>query len=173
VKPPGQQLLALICGSFKDIQAGFVVRDLEESMRRYRDLLGIGPWSVYTYDRTMLTRSSYRGKAGAYSMRLALASLESGSLELIQHLEGESIYRDHVRVHGYGFHHFGITVPDAGAALAEAERAGLKIIQDGSGFGLEGDGYFAYLDSERLLGAILEIRVPPGKRREPERIFPS
>jgi methylmalonyl-CoA/ethylmalonyl-CoA epimerase len=164
--------LSFVKENLQNLQAAFVVRDLEESMLRYRRLLGIGPWSIYTYDRTILRRASYQGREADYSMRLALASFENGSIELIQHLAGDSIYADFIRTHGYGFHHFGLTVEDAAPVLAEAESAGLTVIQDGSGFGMEGDGYFAYLDSQELLGVVLEIRVPPRKRRPPDRMFP-
>lgn len=44
-------------------------------------------------------------------------------------------------------HHFGVLVEEMNDELAKASAAGLQMIQDGSGFGLDGDGHYAYLDT--------------------------
>jgi hypothetical protein len=77
-----------------------------------------------------------------------------------------------VREHGYGVHHFGILVEDMEAALAEAEAAGLAMLQDGAGFGREGDGHYAYLDTEDQIGVMLELIERPEGRMPPEKVYP-
>jgi hypothetical protein len=57
-------------------------------------------------------------------------------------------------------------------ALREAEAAGLVMLQDGAGFGRDGDGHYAYLDTERLLGVMLELIERPRDRSEPEDVYP-
>jgi methylmalonyl-CoA/ethylmalonyl-CoA epimerase len=46
------------------------------------------------------------------------------------------------------------------------------MIMDGSGFGLDGDGHYAYLDTEAELGVTLELIQRPKGRMPPEKIFP-
>jgi hypothetical protein len=46
------------------------------------------------------------------------------------------------------------------------------MIQDGSGFGLDGDGHFAYLETEDALGVTLELIQRPKARVQPEKIYP-
>jgi hypothetical protein len=58
------------------------------------------------------------------------------------------------------------------AALAEAEAAGLEMTQDGAGFGRDGDGHYAYLDTEAVIGVALELIERPKGRMPPEKIYP-
>jgi catechol 2,3-dioxygenase-like lactoylglutathione lyase family enzyme len=59
----------------------FVVKDLEESMRRFRALLGMEPWFLYHYEPPRLTDTTYCGKAAEYSMRIAITDVE-GPIDL-------------------------------------------------------------------------------------------
>ncbi len=69
-------------------------------------------------------------------------------------------------------HHFGILVDDMRDALTQIDSVGLNMIQDGSGFGLAGDGHYAYLDTEKSLGVTLELIQRPKARVQPEKIYP-
>jgi hypothetical protein len=42
----------------------------------------------------------------------------------------------------------------------------------GAGFGLDGDGAYAYLDTEDDLGTTFELVERPKRRVTPERIYP-
>ena len=153
-------------------QVALVVPDLEAAVEQYWRLFGIGPWHFYTYQRPLLRAMSYHGQPGEYSMRLALAYLGPLRIELIEPGEGDTVYADFVRQHGFGVHHFGVLVEDMRTALAQAEAAGLAMTQDGSGFGAEGDGHFAYLDTEPLIGVTLELIQRPKGRVPPEKVYP-
>jgi methylmalonyl-CoA/ethylmalonyl-CoA epimerase len=91
---------------------------------------------------------------------------------LIEPLEGDTVYADFVREHGYGVHHFGLLVEDMQSAIAQAEAAGLAMIQDGAGFGLDGDGHYAYLDTEDRIGVTLELIERPKGRVKPDKVYP-
>jgi hypothetical protein len=58
-------------------------------------------------------------------------------------------------------------------ALEEAKERGFRIIQEGAGFGPDGDGHYAYLDTEEMFGVIYEIIERPEARYPPESIFPE
>ncbi len=82
------------------------------------------------------------------------------------------MYADFVREHGYGVQHLGLLVDDMQAAIALAEAAGYAVVQDGSGFGLDGDGHYAYLVTAEDLGVMLELIERPKGRRTPEKVYP-
>jgi catechol 2,3-dioxygenase-like lactoylglutathione lyase family enzyme len=153
-------------------QVALVVEDLDSTVETYYRLFGIGPWHFYTYGKPMVKQMSYHGQPAEYEMRLALSYLGPLRIELIELGEGDTIYADFVREHGYGVHHLGILVDDMQAALAEAEAAGLEMIQDGAGFGRDGDGHYAYLDTEAAIGVALELIERPKGRMPPEKIYP-
>lgn len=153
-------------------QVALVVKDLDQTVEHFWKSFGIGPWHFYTYGRPLVKEMSYYGKLTEYKMRVALSYFGPMRVELIEAQEGDTVYADFIREHGYGIHHFGLLVEDMDAALAQAEAAGFKMIMDGSGFGLDGDGHYAYLDTEEKLGATLELIERPKRRMAPEKIYP-
>ncbi|MDK2979893.1 MAG: methylmalonyl-CoA/ethylmalonyl-CoA epimerase [Chloroflexota bacterium] len=153
-------------------QIAMVVEDLDAAVEQYQKLFGIGGWTSYTYGKPLVKEMSYHGKKSEHSFRVALSYFGDTRIELIQPLEGESIYKDFIAKHGYGLQHLGVLVEDMHAALAQARAAGLEMIQDGSGFGLDGDGHYAYLDTEKLLGVTIELIERPKRRHEPEKVYP-
>jgi len=58
------------------------------------------------------------------------------------------------------------------ALLAEGEAAGFKMIMNGAGLELDGDGHYAYLDIEKEIGITLELIERPKSRLKSEKIFP-
>jgi catechol 2,3-dioxygenase-like lactoylglutathione lyase family enzyme len=154
-------------------QVAIVVKDLDATVENYWNQFGIGPWQFYTYAKPLVREMSYRGRPAEYSMRIALSQIGPLRIELIEAQEGESIYADFIREHGYGVHHFGLLVEDMHEALAQVQSAGVAMIQDGSGFGLDGDGHYAYLDTEKSLGVTLELIQRPKARVTPEKIYPA
>ena len=153
-------------------QIAIIVEDLDRAVENYWRLLGVGPWQIYTYGKPLVKKTTYHGHEADYRMRIALAMVGPLLIELIQPLEGDSVYADFVRERGYGFHHVGILVDDMQAALAQAVAAGLSVIQDGQGYGLDGDGHYAYLDTEEEIGVTLELISMPKRRVAPESIYP-
>jgi methylmalonyl-CoA/ethylmalonyl-CoA epimerase len=153
-------------------QIALIVSDLDKAVENYWKLFGIGPWHFYTYCRPLLKHMTYHGKPADYEMRIALSYFGPTRVELIEIGEGDTIYQDFVDEHGYGPHHFGLLVDDMDAALDQARSAGLEMTMDGAGFGLDGDGHYAYLDTEELLGVTFELIERPKRRHTPEKIYP-
>jgi catechol 2,3-dioxygenase-like lactoylglutathione lyase family enzyme len=153
-------------------QVAIVVPNLEEAVKNYWTLFGIGDWHFYTYGKPLVKRMSYQGEPNEYKMRVALSYLGPMRIELIEMVEGDTVYADFVEKHGYGVHHFGVLVEDMGLAIAEAEAAGLRMIMDGAGFGHDGDGHYAYLDTEDKIGVTIELIERPKGRMPPEKVYP-
>lgn len=153
-------------------QVALLVKDLDEAVQNYWTMFGIGPWHFYTYGKQLVKEMSYQGQPADYQMRIALSQIGPLRIELIEAKPGDSIYEDFIKEHGYGVHHFGLLVEDIQSALAQANEAGLRMIQDGSGFGLDGDGHYAYLETEKALGVTLELIQRPKARVQPEKIYP-
>lgn len=153
-------------------QIGLIVENLDQAVENYWRMLGIGPWYIYTYARPLVKRMTFRGKPAEYRMRIALAQVGPMCIELIESLDGDSIYDEFVSEHGYGVHHLGILAGDMEAAITQAEAAGFVVIQDGAGFGRAGDGHYAYLNTEDKIGVTLELLSLPERRVEPDSIYP-
>lgn len=153
-------------------QLAIIVEDLDKTVESYWKLFGIGPWHFYTYGKPLVKHMTYHGEPSEYRMRIALSYLGPLRIELIEPLEGDTVYADFVREHGYGVHHLGLLVENMQEAIAQAEAAGLPMVQDGAGFGLDGDGHYAYLDTEDQIGVTLELIERPKGRVQPEKVYP-
>jgi catechol 2,3-dioxygenase-like lactoylglutathione lyase family enzyme len=153
-------------------QIAIIVKDLDQTVENYWRVFGIGPWHFYTYAKPLVRRMTYRGQPADYKMRIALSYIGPLRIELIEVKEGDSVYADFIKEHGYGVHHFGLLVEDMQTALEQAHSAGFEMTMDGSGFGADGDGHYAYLDSEDKFGVTLEFIQRPKGRVAPEKIYP-
>lgn len=92
------------------------------------------------------------------------ANTEENRIELIGPAEEQTIYADFIAAQRCGINLVGILVDDLRSAIWRAESAGLRVIKYGSGFSLDGDGYFACLDSEEVLGLTIELLARPKHR---------
>lgn len=154
-------------------QVGIVVRDLERAMRDYWERFGIGPWRVYTYGPPLVKEMTYRGRRQDYRMRLAFTWVGSLMVELIQSLEGPNIYEEFLQERGEGLHHVLMYVDDLDAAIRDLEARGYPMIQSGRGYGVHGDGGYAYFDTVAQLGTILEVAQVPQERVAPDALYPA
>jgi len=154
-------------------QIAFVVEDLDKTVENYYKLFGIGPWHFYTYEKPLVSHMTRNGQPTEYAMRVALSYFGSMRIELIEQKHGDTVYSEFIQDHGYGIHHLGVLVDNMQNAIAMANEAGFTVTMDGAGFGLDGDGHYAYLDTEKAIGTTLELICRPKGRRTPERIYPA
>jgi hypothetical protein len=155
------------------VQICILVPDLDECMKNFYEKFGVGPWQIYTYDKKFVPHMTRHGKPAEYSSRIGLANIGNLRIELIQPLEGDTVYTDFIKKHGYGVQHLGVLVDDMGTALQQAEAAGLEMTMDGGGFGPDGDGHYAYLETEHLVGTTFELISRPKRRHPPESVYPE
>jgi methylmalonyl-CoA/ethylmalonyl-CoA epimerase len=152
-------------------QIGIVVTDLEEAARRYSALWHNGPWRCWTYGPELLSEQRYRGEPSRFSVRVAINSTEP-QIELLEPVAGPSVYHEWLDRHGPSPHHVAVLVDSVDGAIDFMAQNGYECLQLGRGFGLDGDGAFAYFDTERDLGLLLEAINRPARRHEPELVIP-
>jgi hypothetical protein len=161
-----------ILGQYKISQIGIVVKDLDTAMEHYWRSAGIGPWNVYLTGAPPL-KCIYHGHPANYSIRLATVKSGQVQMELIEYISGETIHRDFLVSGREGVEHLGIFVPDLEKALQPYQEMGIGILQRADGLGMKGDGRYAYLDTEPILGTILELIQSSSQPMPPERIYPD
>jgi catechol 2,3-dioxygenase-like lactoylglutathione lyase family enzyme len=151
-------------------QVGILVRDLERAIAAYARVWP-ARFAVYTYGPHTLTTLAYRGAPGAFSMRIALSDT-TPQIELIEARDGPSLYHEWLAEHGEGLHHVAVYVDSLDDAVAVMARAGHGVLQEGRGFGVDGDGGFAYFDTIDALDIVLEAIERPARRVTPEAVLP-
>jgi methylmalonyl-CoA/ethylmalonyl-CoA epimerase len=130
-------------------QVAIVVKDIERVVENYWNILGIGPWTIYNWEEPLVYERKYHGKAAVAREKLAIAQVGDVELELVQAVEGPSIYRDWIEEHGEGLHHVEFlvdTIDDYDKTVEVLVQEGFSSIQSGR-FGTPEQGYaFNYIE---------------------------
>ena len=144
------------------VQVGVVVRDLDQSMAALTAVFGIGPFRVVECPPPGREQNQfYHGEPARFRTRQGFADLGSVELELIQPLDGHSIWADFLAERGPGIHHLRFNVPDHQGVTAYLKTNGLAPTQEGAG--IRDGSYWVNYDTEKLVGFIIEILQPaPG-----------
>jgi methylmalonyl-CoA/ethylmalonyl-CoA epimerase len=143
-------------------QLGVVVADIDQAIAGHARLLGIdeAAWRRASFDRTSVAELTLRGAPASFSTRLAFAG-SNPEIELIQPVDGPSIYHDWLEEHGDSVHHLAIAVTSLTEANALMEAQGFEVLQAGYAFAPSGTGGFAYYDTAHALGYVLEaVELP-------------
>jgi hypothetical protein len=159
VSPPFLPELAIV-------QIAVVVADLEAYAARTTALAGAGPWRVYDFGPGRIANYLLHGAPATGRTLLALNDARP-QIELLQPLGGTSPHQEWLDEHGEGMHHVAAVVPSVDETVEHAATHGIAVISSGEGFGVDGSGKFAYLDTQAALGMIVEVFEPPTGLGEP------
>lgn len=119
---------------------GVAVRDIEEAVRFYRDVLGVTPHPQQTAD-------------GATIVGLSLGGSE---IELLTATDAESPIGKFLATRGPGIHHLCFRVPNIEQALDRCRAAGYRLIDEVPRPGADGRRV-AFLHPKATAGILLEL----------------
>jgi methylmalonyl-CoA/ethylmalonyl-CoA epimerase len=139
-------------------QIAIVVKSIDATVKFYTEVFGIGPFEIREVD---FPNATYYGRKAGYRGKRAFAKLGPVTLELIELIEGKTVHEDFLKEKGEGLHHIGFLVKDLKKCEGQAEKLGLKVVQ---GIKREDDSGFAYLDSDRIGGAMFELIQRPTQK---------
>lgn len=154
-------------------QVGIVVKDVDEVVQNYWNILGIGPWTILTMRMPHIYDRVYRGKRGRFEMKVALAKVGPVELKLLQPLEGPDICSDFLAEHGEGGHHLQYRVDkktDVDEHVEIMNKQGFRSIMGGL---VADNGSFNYIDATRALGTIWEVAKYPDHCTAPSVTYPA
>jgi len=129
-----------------------VVRDLDSSLRFYRDTLGIMPSRVIDFP-----------SEGVKIAFLPMGGPDGSEIELLEPASAETGTARFLEKRGEGLHHICLEVPDIARALAELQAEGTPVLDATPRPTAEGWGIFIH--PKGTSGVLLELvqRAPDGK----------
>lgn len=131
-------------------QVALVVKDLEKTIREYTETLGWGPWTVYEYKPPRIHDILVRGVPQEFTWIGAETPLGSTYMELLQPLDGPSIFRQFIEQQGEGLHHIGYwakTMDEANKIKDTFGARGVPLLMSA----WIDQVYFYYLDSSPII----------------------
>ncbi len=152
------------------LQVCVVVKDIQKAMESYWNTFGIGPWHIYMAQPPTLADTTFRGEPEPFTAKLAVAQIGSVQWELIEPLEGRSTYKELLEQKGEGLHHIAVATDDFDKTISSLAQQGIGVLMSGTIWGTP----FAYMDTEKAVGAIFEIyNMAPGfELPPPEATYP-
>jgi catechol 2,3-dioxygenase-like lactoylglutathione lyase family enzyme len=149
-----QSPLALVGRSLE--QVAFVVRDLGAAQKFFSQSMGISRFYVIENFGSQATDKTFRGCPADHNFTIAIAYSGNTQIELIQHLSGETCYKEFIERRGEGLQHLGFFLEDRDQydrVLAEFGTNGFSVLQSGR----FGGAVYTYFDAEYAIGAVMEI----------------
>lgn len=143
------------------VQVGIVVRDLEKSTGLLEKLFGIGPFHFIEWPNRPESKYFFRGRQEPIKIRQAFVQVGALELELIQPLEGENnAYQQFLDERGEGIHHILFETQDMDGTVSLVKEQGVEVLQNGDG--IRPGTRWALLDTQALVGFLVELRHRPG-----------
>ena len=142
--------MAGVLGTNLFAQVGCIVKDIEETKKKWAAFLGVDVPPTQPIGDYEITQTTFNGEP-APEAYCDMAFFDVGpnlQLELIQPNEKPSTWRNFLNEHGEGMHHIAFQIKDSKTMVANAEKAGLKLVQHGV-YG-DGGGEYNYLDAPEL-----------------------
>jgi catechol 2,3-dioxygenase-like lactoylglutathione lyase family enzyme len=142
-------------GELKLSQYAMVIRDLP-AVSAFWKKLGFPDMEV---THPALRNLRYRGGLGEFDQQLGWQRHGEVVYEWIVPLKGPTVYEDHLKAHGEGIHHLAFDTADLDKACGKFEGAGFPVVQSGAWGedGKPGSGRFAYSDTSKVGGAVVEL----------------
>jgi len=151
-------------------QVAIVVKDIQRTVENYWSILGIGPWDIYAWEAPTVYDRKYYGKPAWAREKIALAQVGAVQLELVQPVEGDSIYQDFLTEHGEGLHHLNFLIDDLDETAEILAKEGFPTTQSGRIGTSEDKGGYNYIDIKPLRTIWEPVHAPKkGKGVEPIR----
>ncbi|MCU0620847.1 MAG: methylmalonyl-CoA epimerase [Gemmatimonadales bacterium] len=123
---------------------GVAVRDVEEALAFYRDVLGVEPRARDSADGAVIVSLPFGGP----------------EIELLQPTSEASPVARFLATRGPGIHHICFEVPDLEAALARCRDAGYRLVDEVPRQGAHGRR-IAFVHPKATAGILLELTSPP------------
>jgi methylmalonyl-CoA epimerase len=123
---------------------GWAVRSIDASRSYFETGLGL----------------AFRGEESFPDVRVAFFGAGAASVELLEPLDERSNISAFLANRGEGLHHLALKVDDVAAALAEAERHGMRPIDDKPRAGARGT-VVGFVDPQRPDGVLIQYVQEP------------
>jgi len=133
----------------KPVHVGFVTKNIERTATNFQKHFGCEP---FTKRIPELSNKLYHGKPENFKFHIAFSKVGDLIYELIQVIEGKTIYEDFIKEHGEGMHHLGYEISDLQKWIGAYKKIGVEPIMSAEGAA----GKFAYFNTPEVIVELIE-----------------
>lgn len=140
----------------KLVQVGLVVRDLDETMRQFKLLLGAEPDRVIEKSPSAPGPKYYLGEERDFYQRAALYNMNGIEFEILQPYNDRSALTDFLDEHGEGIHHVAFDTDNFDAFVKHLKSNGVHLVQTGPN-SRHPALKWGFFDTNKKLGTMIEV----------------
>jgi len=138
-------------------QVAIIVADVDAKAKAWSEFLGVEPTKVLVTGPLETTGTEYKGEKTPARLKVVVFEFGGFELELMQPIDGPSVWRDFLEEHGDGLHHLGFVATGIDGAIESIEAQGMPLVQRAEYKTAYDTGRNAYFASEDKLGAMIEL----------------
>ena len=147
-------------GNLKIEQLSYVYKDVKKQAKIMEDLYGIPTFAQM--ENITHENAIFRGKEVTITVDYAFSRLFNTQIELQQWKAGDSLFKEFLDQGKEGLHSVGAYVEDLQLYIDELKKKGIEVLQSGQ----IGKQWFAYFDTEKTFGILLEFQQTVKRRRK-------
>ena len=141
-------------------QFSYVYKDIKKQTKVMEELYGTPSFALM--ENVTHKDATFYGKESNVVIDFAFSRLFNVQIELQQWKSGDCLFKEFIEQGKEGLHSVGIYVDDFDAYIKEFKKRGIEVIQTGQ----VGKQKFAYLDTEKTFGFLLEISTTVKRRKK-------
>jgi len=141
-------------------QFSYVYKDIKKQTKVMEELYGVPSFALM--ENITHKDATFHGKESNIVIDYAFSRLLNMQIELQQWKSGDCLFKEFIEQGKEGLHSIGIYVDDLDAYIEEFKKRGIEVIQTGQ----VGKQKFAYLDTEKTFGFLLEISTTMKRRKK-------
>ncbi|MEO0225507.1 MAG: methylmalonyl-CoA epimerase [candidate division WOR-3 bacterium] len=123
---------------------GIAVRDIDKSLKFYRDMLGLECGEVKRFENM--------------GIMIAFVKLGETELELLQSIQEGSVIAKFIEKRGEGIHHLSFEVDDIEQTLTDLKNGGIELIDEKPRIGASGKKV-AFINPRSTYGVLIELEA--------------
>lgn len=143
------------------MHVGVVVENIEAALEKMQKVFNLEGYTITDFPPREMKKEDvqlfYRGKKNWFTARFCFIKMGHSEIELIEPVEGESVWRDFLNEKGEGVHHLKYEVDSLNEAIRYFKEKGIPCCQYGSAVGRNLGKTWAYFDTTRELGYVIEV----------------
>ena len=145
--------------SLKVEQLGFVYKDVEKQAKIFEETFNMPKFAILP-ETTQVVK--YRGKDSKVNTKIAISRQFNIQIELIQLIEGESVFKEFLDQGKEGIHHISLFIEDIDSYIEYFENRGIEMVYSGS----IGKRVYVYFDTVDILGMFLEVQETRKRKKK-------
>lgn len=146
-------------GNLKIEQLSYVYKDIKKQAKIMESIYGVPKFATM---EDITHQGIFRGKETEIIMDYAFGRLLNVQIELQQWKAGDSLFKEFLDQGKEGLHSIGMYVEDLQSYIDEFKKLGIDVLQTGQ----INKQWFAYFDTEKTFGILLEFQQTVKRRRK-------